>query len=458
MLWNVTIIWRPNVWKSSFFNMYTGHKIAIVADEAGTTRDITEFEFTDNDSDLTYILSDSGGLDFSTKDDEINVDILERTEKAIWQSDLLIWIIEYDKFTQLDEEILKTLRRLKAKDVIVVANKADNDEMIMEAYSQAGKWWYKDFFPVSVSHNSWILEIKRFVGKFLKSKWLNYKQEELDDSFIKLALVWRPNVWKSSLINAIVWKDRVMVKDMAHTTRDSIDTKFKYEESDFVLIDTAWIRRLSKIWTRNIENWSVMRSERSLKRADIVTVVVDGFDWIVHQDQWIISRVLEEKKWLIIAVNKWDKVLNKPGVNKEQMMERYIAYLQEKIDFVPWVSVIFTSATSSKRVNEILERAREIKTERFKRVKTGIFNEFLSQVTYKHAPTWNKKSHSPKIYYWTQWDVNPPKFVISVNNPNHFHFSYKRYLENKIRANFGFWWTPITIEYKWRWKHKDVVK
>lgn len=458
MLGNVTIIGRPNVGKSSFFNMYTGHKIAIVADQAGTTRDITEFEFNDNDFDLTYILSDSGWLDFWSKDDEINVDIAERTERAIIESDLLIWVIEYDKFTELDGQILKSLRRLKAENVIVVANKADNEEMKMEAYSQAWKWWFKDFFPVSVSHNSWIMEIKKFVAKFLTGKWLNYKQEEIDDSFIKLALIGRPNVGKSSLINAIVWKDRVMVKDMAHTTRDSIDTKFKYWEDDFVLIDTAWIRRLSKIWTRNIENWSVMRSERSLKRADIVAVVVDWFDWIVHQDQAIISRVLEEKKWLIIVVNKWDLVLNKPWINKEQMMDRYIAYLQEKINFVPWVSVIFTSATGAKRVNEILERAREIKLERFKRVKTGIFNEFLSQVTYKHAPTWNKKSHSPKVYYWTQWDTNPPKFVISVSNPNHFHFSYKRYLENKIRANFGFAWTPITIEYRWRGKNKEVVK
>lgn len=457
MLGKITVIGRPNVWKSSFFNMFTWHKIAIVADEPGTTRDITEFDFYDKELDLNYCLSDSWWLDFWSKEDAIAEDIIERTKKAIDESDLLVWIIEYDRFTDLDTQILKIIKKSGFENYIVVANKADNENMLMQAYSLAWKWEL-EFFPVSTSHNHWIGEIKKFVWKFLKEKWLNFKHEEVDDSFIKLTLVWRPNVWKSSLINAIVWRDRVMVKDMPGTTRDSIDTKFKHKESDFVLIDTAWIRRLSKVWTRNIENWSIMRSERALKRADIVAVIIDWYEWIVSQDLSLVSKVLEEQKWLVIVVNKWDKVLDKPWVDKETMMTRYIAYLQEKIEFLPWVSVIFTSATNKKRVNEILERAIEIKSERFKRVKTGIFNEFLQQVIYKHAPTWNKKSHSPKIYYWSQVDTNPPKFLLTVNNPNQFHFSYKRYLENKIRANFWFNWTPIEIEYSWRWKYSDVRK
>jgi len=458
VLAKVTIIWRPNVGKSSFFNMYSGHKIAIVADEEGTTRDISEYEYNDEDNNLTYILSDSGGLDFSSKTDEITKDIAERTEKSIESSDLLIWIIEYDRITELDEQVLKVIREKNISDVILVANKADNESKIMEAYSHAGYGDNLAFFPVSVSHNTGMKDIKRFVADFLTKKGLNYEHEEIDDSFVKLAMVWRPNVGKSSLINSIVWENRVMVQDMDHTTRDSIDTKFKFKESDFVLIDTAWVRRLSKVWVRNIEDWSVMRTNRAITRADVIAVVVDGFDGIVHQDLSIISKVLEEKKWLVIVVNKWDKVLDKPGVDKEKMMNRYVDYLKSKIEFLPWVSVVFTSATQRKRVDEILENAEEIKKERFKRVKTWIFNNFMEQVIYKHPPTWNKKSHNPKIYYWTQADVNPPKFVLTVNNPNHFHFSYKRYLENKIRDNFGFFGTPITIEYKWRGKHVDVVK
>lgn len=457
MLGKITIIWRPNVGKSSFFNMYTGHKIAIVDDTAWTTRDISEYEFDDVEHELTYILADSGWLDFGSKDDSVAEDIIDRTDRAIDESDLLIWLIEYDNFTDLDEKILKLLKKKNYNNYLLVANKADNETKVMESYSLAWKWEL-EFFPVSVSHNKWISDIKKYVAKYLKWKWLNYKQEDFDDSFVKLAMIGRPNVGKSSMINAIVGKDRVMVKDMPWTTRDSIDTKFSFEWTNFVLIDTAWIRRLSKVWTRNVENWSVMRSERALKRADIVAVVIDGYEWIVQQDLSIINTALEEKKWLIIVVNKWDKVLAKPGVDKEHMMNRYIAYLQEKMDFLPWVSVIFTSALDKKRVNEILERAKEIKEERYKRVKTSILNNFLEQAIYKHPPTGNKKSHTPKIYYWTQADTNPPKFVFTVSNPDHFHFSYKRYLENRIRDNFWFEGTPIIIEYRWRGKNAGKVK
>lgn len=438
--------------------MYTGHKIAIVADEAGTTRDIAEYEYKDQDNNLTYILADSGWLDFSSETDEIAEDIIERTEEAIWNSDLLIWLIEYDRITELDDKVLKILRDKGIKDVVIVANKADNEEKIMEAYSLAGFGESLAFFPVSVSHNDWVRDVKKFVADFLAKKGLNYNHEDLDESFVKLAMVGRPNVGKSSLINSITGENRVMVKDMDHTTRDSIDTKFVYNNTNYVLIDTAGVRRLSKIGVRNIEDWSVMRTNRAVTRADVIAVVVDGVQGIVHQDLAIISKVLEENKGLVIVINKWDQVLEKPGVDKDKMMNRYIDYLKSKIEFLPWVTVVFTSATERKRVDEILENAQEIKNERYKRVKTGIFNNFLEQAIYKHPPTGNKKSHSPKIYYGTQADVNPPKFVLTVNNPNHFHFSYKRYLENKIRDNFGFFGTPVVIEYKGRGKYAEVSK
>ena len=438
--------------------MYTGHKIAIVADEAGTTRDIAEYEYKDQDNNLTYILADSGWLDFSSETDEIAEDIIERTEQAISNSDLLIWLIEYDRVTELDDKVLKILRDKGIKDVVIVANKADNEEKIMEAYSLAGYGESLAFFPVSVSHNDGVRDVKKFVAEYLTKKGLNYNHEDLDETFVKLAMVGRPNVGKSSLINSITGENRVMVKDMDHTTRDSIDTKFVYNNTNYVLIDTAGVRRLSKIGVRNIEDWSVMRTNRAITRADVIAVVVDGVQWIVHQDLAIISKVLEENKGLVIVVNKWDQVLEKPGVDKDKMMNRYIDYLKTKVEFLPWVTVVFTSATERKRVDEILENAQEIKNERYKRVKTGIFNNFLEQAIYKHPPTGNKKSHNPKIYYGTQADVNPPKFVLTVNNPNHFHFSYKRYLENKIRDNFGFFGTPIVIEYRGRGKYAEVSK
>jgi len=303
MLAKVTIIGRPNVGKSSLFNALTGHKIAIIADEAGTTRDISEFEYTDREHDLTYILADSGGLDFGNEDDEVAQDIIERTKKAIEESDLLLWVVEYDRYTELDDMIYKALKKQKAENFLILANKADNEKKVMESYSLAGKGEL-DFIPISCSHSKGLEEIRKFVAKYLTSKGLNYRIEEDDDKSLKLAFVGRPNVGKSSIVNTIVGHDRVMVKDMAGTTRDSIDTKFKFHPSsdneeetvDFTLIDTAGIRRLSKVGTRNIENWSVMRTERAIKRADIIAVIIDGFEGIVQQDLAIISDVLEQHK------------------------------------------------------------------------------------------------------------------------------------------------------------------
>lgn len=454
----VTIIGRPNVGKSSFFNMYTGHKIAIVADEAGTTRDISEFDYHDRENNITYVFSDSGGLDFSSDEDEIAKDIIEKTKQAIDESDLLLWIIEYDRITYLDEKVLESLKQEWKENVFIIANKADNEEKVMESYSQAWIGWFKEFFPVSVSHNNGILEVRKAVADFLKKKWFHEESEENEEDGIKLAIIGRPNVGKSSIVNALVGKERVMVKDMSGTTRDSVDSKIEFNGEKFVLIDTAWLRRLSKVGTRNIENWSVMRTERSITRADVVAVIIDGFDGISQQDLSIISRVLEEKKWLIIVVNKWDKVLAKPWVDKDTMMNRYLNYLKSEIDFLPWVSTLFTSATEKKRLSEILEASIEINKERQKRVKTGVFNNFIEEVVYKHPPTGTKKSHKPKIYYGSQVGVNPPKFVFTVNNPEHFHFTYKRYLENRIRDTFWFFGTPMIIEFRGRGKTKDIVK
>lgn len=444
----VTIIWRPNVGKSSFFNMYTGHKIAIVADEPGTTRDVSEFEFKDEVNKLTYLLCDSGGLDFWSNNEQITRDIIERTQEALKESDLLIWILEYNNFSDQDRKILQILKKEGIEDVLVVANKADNEKMEMEAMSLAGTGGFEHFFITSTTHHKWFDDVKKLVAKLLKKKWFKNIKELHDENALKLAVIGRPNVGKSSIVNTILWKKRVVVSNIQGTTRDSIDTKITYEGKKIILIDTAGIRRLSKVGTRNIENWSVMRTQRALKRADIVAVVIDWFEWITQQDLSIISQAVEEKKWVIIVVNKWDLVLAKKWINKENIMDRYIVYLKEKLDFLSWASVIFTSATEKKRVNEILERATEIMGERGKRVKTSVLNDFMQQVTYKHAPTGNKKSHNPKILYATQVDIYPPKFILSVNNSEHFHFSYLRYLENRIRETFGFEWTPIIIELK----------
>ncbi len=447
MIWRVTIVWRPNVWKSSLFNFLCWYRIAIVSDIENTTRDILEYQINDKDNNISYVVADSGGLT-SWSDDEILRDVRLRVENSIKKSDIILFVLECDKITELDMEIVKVLRK-SWKEVIIVWNKADSQSRINDAYELYSLGFPEVIFT-SVSQNKWIFELRKKVADRLKAKWLEVVEEDYDESFIKVAIIWRPNVGKSSIINAITWENRVMVRDMPWTTRDAVDTIFEWHDHKYVLIDTAWIRRAWKIWYKDIEEWSVMRSEKSIVRSDIVALVVDWFDWITAWDQHIIQKALEEYKWIILVVNKWDKVLAKPWIDKERIRDEYMNYMKKKFDFLPFASPIFTSAVSGKRVDEILEMAAKVKEERMKRVKTWVFNNFLEQVTFKHAPTWTRKSHKPKVYYWSQVDVNPPKFLISVNNDAHFHFSYKRYLENQIREYFWFWGTPIIVELKWR--------
>jgi GTPase len=245
---------------------------------------------------------------------------------------------------------------------------------------------------------------------------------------------------------------------MPGTTRDAIDTVIQFQDEDIVLIDTAGIRRAGKIGSANIEQWSVMRAEKSVERSDVVAVVIDGYEGIAHQDEHIVGEAMKEKKGIILVINKWDKVMNKPGIDKENMLDRYMHYLSKKFDFLSYAPVVFTTAIENKRIDLVLEHAIKIRDERQKRVKTGVFNKFLEQITYDHAPTGNRKSHKPRIYYGSQVDINPPKFMISVNNSEHFHFSYVRYIENKIREIFGFEGTPIELELRSRksmFKPKD---
>jgi GTPase len=458
MIWRITIVWRPNVGKSSIFNLISWHKIAIVSDIENTTRDILEFQVNDKENSISYIIADSWWLTMG-RDSDILKDTKKRVEESIKKSDIILFVLEFDKFTVLDEHILKILRKSK-KEVILIWNKVDNESRMIDAYNLYSLW-FKDVIFASSSHNKWTIEIKNKIAEKLKTLGLDYEESDYDETYIKLAIIGRPNVGKSSIVNAITWEDRVMVKDIPGTTRDAVDSIFEWNDNKFVIIDTAWIRRSGKIGCQNIEDWSVMRSERAISRADVVVIVIDSFEWITAGDQHIVQKAIEEYKWIILVMNKWDKVLAKPWVNKDTMMSEYIQYLKNKFEFLPYVTPIFTSAITGKRLEDILETSIKIKEERLKRVKTALFNEFLQQASYTHAPTWNKKSHNPKVYYWSQVDTNPPKFLISVNNPAHFHFSYKRYLENQIRENFWFWWTPIIIEYKWKeniFKNKKTTK
>ncbi|NRH21105.1 ribosome biogenesis GTPase Der [Candidatus Gracilibacteria bacterium] len=447
MLARVTIIGRPNVGKSSIFNSLSGHRIAIISDIENTTRDIIEYHIDDMENEVSYMMADSGGIVQADNETLLN-DVRSRANDAINSSDLILFVLEYDRMTDFDEFIVKLLRRSK-KPVLVVANKADNPKRAMEAYQHLSLG-LGDVVPVSAVQTRGFGELKSKVAEMLKELGFGFIKNETHEGMLRLAIIGRPNVGKSSLVNAIAGETRSIVYDMPGTTRDAIDTVIKFKDEDIVLIDTAGIRRAGKIGSANIEQWSVMRAEKSVERSDVVAVVMDAFEGIAHQDEHIVGEAMKEKKGIILVVNKWDKVMNKPGVNKDTILERYMHYLSKKFDFLSYAPVVFTSAIENKRIDLVLEHAIKIREERNKRVKTGVFNKFLEQITYDHAPTGNRKSHKPRIYYGSQVDVNPPKFMISVNNSEHFHFSYVRYIENKIREIFGFEGTPIEIELRSR--------
>lgn len=447
MLPRITIVGRPNVGKSSIFNAISGHRIAIVSDIENTTRDIIEYHIDDELGEISYIMADSGGI-VQADNETLLADVRARADDAIASSDLILFVLEYDRMTEFDEFIVKKLRRAN-KPILIVANKADNPKRAIESF-QHMSLGLGDVIPVSAVQNRGFVELKAKIATELKKKWFWYSPDATYEWMLKLAIIWRPNVGKSSLVNAISGETRSIVKDFAWTTRDAIDTVITFQEEEICLIDTAWIRRAGKIWSANIEQWSVMRAERSIERSDVVAVVIDAYEGIAHQDEHIVGEAMKAKKGIILVVNKWDKVLAKPGIDVNTILDRYMVYLSKKFDFLSYAPVVFTSAIENRRIDLVLEHALHIRKEREKRVKTWVLNKFLEQITYDHAPTGNRKSHKPKVYYGSQVDINPPKFLISVNNADHFHFSYVRYIENKIREVFGFEGTPIEIELKSR--------
>lgn len=450
----VTIVGRPNVGKSSLFNALTEHRIAIVSDSENTTRDVIEYDMYDRENKVEYTLADSGGVVIGG-DDILLADVKERVDEAIASSQVILFVLEYDRITALDTEIAKRLRRAK-KSIIVVGNKADNASRVLE-WSLLGSLGMGEAIMTSPSQRRGIETLRSRIATTLFSLGYSPSLEPSVDTsnILKLAIIGRPNVGKSSLVNALSGAKRSIVKDLPGTTRDAIDTLIEWDGKELCLIDTAWIRRSGKIGSANIEDWSVQRAERAIERADIVAIVLDAFEGIAHQDLHIASLAIEAKKGIILVVNKWDTVLAKPGIDPSTILDNYMKYMGKQFDFLSYVPVVFTQAIDGKRVDRLFEHAFSIYNERDKRIKTGPLNQFLSQITYEHAPTGNRKSHKPKIYYGSQVGTRPPRFVLSVNHASHFHFSYVRYIENKIREFFWFEGTPIDIELKSR---KSIYK
>lgn len=420
----VAIIGKPNVGKSRFFNYVVGQRISIVEDTPGVTRDRVYGDTSWRDREFTLI--DTGGIE-PDSDDVILSQMREQANIAIDVADVILFMTDIKQgVTAADEEIAVMLRKAN-KPVILVCNKSDNfgepPAEIYEFYNLG----LGDPHPISAANAIGIGDLLDEIYNKLPEKTEN----EEDDEKIKVAIIGKPNVGKSSLLNKILGEERSIVSNIAGTTRDAIDSEFKNEFGNYVFIDTAGIRRKSKVDER-IEKFSVMRTLLAIERADVCLVLIDAIEGVTDQDAKILGEAHEAGKGIIIVVNKWDEVEKETGT-----LENYKKDVYNKISYATYAPIIFISAKTGQRVNKLFEMINNVAKENSKRISTSVINEVINEaIAVVQPPT--DKGKRLKILYGTQGTTKPPTFVIFVNNKELFHFSYQRYLINSFRNNFGF--------------------
>lgn len=426
----VAIVGRPNVGKSTLFNKLVGDRVSIVNNEPGVTRDrlYRNIEWIGKE----FVLVDTGGLEPSNND-FIMSKIKEQAWVAIDEANVVLFLVDGKVgVTALDEEIANILRK-KDKKVIVVVNKIDNyqkdSENILEFYSLG----FETIVGISAEHKTNLGDLLDIVVE----KFERIENNE-DEKRLKLAVLGRPNAGKSSFVNKLLNKERSIVSDMAGTTRDSIDTDFNYMGEKYTIIDTAGIRKKSK-FEDSIEYYSVLRAIKAIDRADVCVLLLDATEFITEQDKRVAGLIFEAKKPMIIAINKWD-LLEKDNNTVKEFTEK----VKIQMPFINYVPVITMSALTGKRTVEVLKLVKSLNEEYNKKIGTGVLNQVLSDIIAQN-PVPTRKGRTVKINYMTQISTAPPKFVFFVNNPELVHFSYKRYIEKKLREYFGFEGCPIEM-------------
>lgn len=432
----VAVVGRPNVGKSTFFNKVCGRRISIVEDMPGVTRDriYADAEWCGNH----FTMIDTGGLDFENRNDEINKNIFAQAEIAIDLADVIMLFVDGRQgVTSSDLEVADYLRRSK-KPIVLVVNKIDNNEV--EKTYDFYELGLGEPFAVSSEQGKGIGDVLDEVVKNFKVK---VEKNPLDDA-VKIAIVGRPNAGKSSITNRLLGEDRVVVSNVAGTTRDAIDTPFKYDGKDYLLIDTAGMRKKSAIEKGSVERYSILRSLDAIERADIVLIVVDSVDRLTEQDVRIIGYVHEQNKPSIIVMNKWDLI-----EKDDKTINKFEQKLSEDLKFMDYYVSLYVSALTGTRVTKIMPTVVKVLENASRRITTGVLNEILHEaVAVKEPPT--KKGRRLKLLFATQAGVRPPTFVIFVNDPDLMHFSYLRYIENCIRKHLELDGTPIKIVLKTR--------
>jgi len=428
----VAIVGRPNVGKSTLFNRLVGERLAIVEDLPGTTRDRL---YADADwAGVQFTVIDTGGLVLGETDDLI-AQVSAQAQVAIEEADAIIFLCDVlDGVTASDEEIADVLRRSR-KPIFLAVNKADNEERRMhvtEFYSLG----LGDPYAISALHGTGTADLLDAVVAALEAQ----PEEEISDA-VKVAIVGRTNVGKSSLLNALLRQERVIVSEVPGTTRDAIDTAITWKGRPMILIDTAGIRRRGRI-KRGVEKYSVLRALKAINRADVGLLVIDATEGVTLQDAHIGGYILESAKSIIVVVNKWDLIKK-----DSHTMEQYTAYVRNSLKFLPYVPILFVSALTRRRVNQILDMALLVRDQRLERIPTAELNRIVEEAVARHSPPskWGKRL---RFYYATQAQVDPPTIIFFVNDVRLVHFSYRRYLENQIRRHYPFTGTPLRLRFR----------
>ena len=425
----VAVVGRPNVGKSTLFNKLVGKRLSIVEDTPGVTRDriYSKCEWRNRE----FMIVDTGGIE-PASDDVILAQMRRQAQVAIEKADVIVFLTDMRCGVTADDYEVASMLQKSGKPVILAVNKCDGIGEPPPEFYEFYNLGMGDPFPVSALHGHGSGDLLDEIFKYFPKE----DTPEYDEEYIKVAVIGKPNVGKSSLINRIAGEERAIVSDIAGTTRDATDTIIENEDGKYVFIDTAGIRRKSKI-TEKIEHYSVLRAYMAVDRADVCVIVIDALVGFTDQDSKVAGYAHEQGKACIVAVNKWDAVDKSTGT-----MEEYTNELKEKFSFMSYVPFIFISAKTGQRVDKLFELINSVNSQNCMRITTGMLNEVLSYATTRVQPP-SDKGRRLKIYYMTQASVRPPTFVVFVNRADLFHFSYQRYIENQIRQTFGLTGTPV---------------
>ena len=430
----VAIVGRPNVGKSTFFNKIVGRRVSIVEDTPGVTRDriIAEAEW----SSKHFLLIDTGGIE-PDSEEIIPAQMRAQAEIAMDMADVILFMVDgKEGLTTADREVGDMLRR-KGKHVVLVANKIDGRTLPDDFYDLY-ELGLGDPYAISSANMTGLGDVLDAI--FEKIPWAEYDKADEDDT-VKIAIIGKPNVGKSSIVNALVGEERVIVSNIAGTTRDSIDTPFEKDGTKYTLIDTAGIRRRSKVYD-DIEKFSVVRAIAAIERCDVALLVIDGTEGVTEQDKKIAGLAHESGKGIITVVNKWDIVTKETNTMRDMTRQ-----IENELSFMSYAPILFTSAIKGQRLEAVIDAAKAVSENRAMRVSTGQLNTLIQDAMMMNNPP-SDKGKRLKIYYVTQIGVKPPLFSFQVNDRELMHFSYSRYLENKIRDAYGFAGTSIKFVFR----------